>query len=303
MIAFAAIPCGPVDAGERLYWVDAIEARVPLSSDLLAQGKLVYENRCVLCHGKNGLGNGAAADYLPTRPRDFSSGQFKFLTTLDFPSDDDLFRSISVGFPAYGMPEFGYLTAVERWGLVYYIKELGRSGFRDAMEAELIEERLGLLPDELTFELKARHQDVLVEIQDESRRIASYRFEAAEGIPATRGAAPTVAAVSAGKEAYLRLGCNKCHGDSGHADGPSADFLLDDDGRKTSPRTFSANRWYFKAGERAEDIVRVLIAGMPGTPMPSFEQGPESLTELWNTAHYVRILANFQTQNVKEGQE
>lgn len=302
-IALASAICVPADAGERLYWIDAVEARLPPSSDLIAQGRTVYENRCVLCHGKNGLGNGAAADYLPTRPRDFSSGQFKFLTTLDFPTDEDLFRSITVGFPAYGMPEFAYLSGVERWGLVYYVKELGRAGFRDAMEAELIEERLGISADELTSELKAQNQDILSEIQAESRKIASYRFEASEGISASRGVVSRASTFQAWKEAYFRLGCNKCHGDAGHADGLSAGSLLDNDGRTTKPRDFSSTRWYFKAGERAEDIVRVLIAGMPGTPMPSFDLGPESQRDLWNTAHYVRSLANLEKQNVKEAQE
>lgn len=303
LIMLAGVPCTPVDAGERLYWMDALEMRPPSTPGLIARGESVYNKRCVLCHGNKGFGNGSAADTLPTRPRDFSTGLFKFLTTLDFPSDEDLFRSITVGFPAFGMPEFTYLSARERWGLVYYVKELGRSGFQEAIQAELIEERLGFSSGEFTLELTLQHRDALSKIQAESRAIALYRFEAIESIPASRDIASRLPSLGAGKEAYFRLGCNRCHGDTGRADGPSAPTLLNDDGRKTSPRDFSGSRWHFKAGERAEDIVRVLIAGMPGTPMPSYYHGPDSMMDLWSTARYVRSLANLDETNLGEAEE
>ena len=92
-------------------------------------GKDVYQQACFYCHGPAGKGDGMAARYLATKPRDFTSGLFKVRTTPTGvpPRDEDLFRTITAGFPEYGMPRFAYLSAHERWGLVSYIKNFSKA--------------------------------------------------------------------------------------------------------------------------------------------------------------------------------
>ena len=91
---------------ERLHWEDATAIAISASQDLLELGRETYAARCLICHGKTGAGDGMAADYLVTKPRDFTRAIFKYRTTDQgrCPEAQDLFRSITVAFPLYGMP-------------------------------------------------------------------------------------------------------------------------------------------------------------------------------------------------------
>lgn len=113
-------------SGAMPSWEDALEDKIPSDKKMVKLGKSVFEQVCTTCHGSKGDGAGAGEVYLTTKPRNFVEGQFKVRTTPSgsVPTDEDLFRSISVGFPEYGMPRFGYLSTKERWALVYYIETL-----------------------------------------------------------------------------------------------------------------------------------------------------------------------------------
>jgi len=89
------------------------------------RGEQVYRRACVPCHGAAGEGNGPAARYLDPRPRDFTSGQFKFRSTPDgeLPTDADLVRTIKRGIPGTMMPSWeGLLTDQEIAAAVSYLK-------------------------------------------------------------------------------------------------------------------------------------------------------------------------------------
>lgn len=102
--------------------VSSVEPDDPAS--LAARGKIIFESKCVACHGSRGDGNGPAALFLSTPPRDFTKALYHFRSTKidDMPNSLDLFRSISVGFQAYGMPSFAYLSEEDRWALVAHLK-------------------------------------------------------------------------------------------------------------------------------------------------------------------------------------
>ena len=103
---------------------------------LLKHGEWVYRGLCIGCHGIHGDGNGAVwelADVyapehkLPRKPRDFTEAVFKLRSTPSgsFPTDVDLFRSISRGLVAdHDMPSFKYLPERDRWAVIAYIKTL-----------------------------------------------------------------------------------------------------------------------------------------------------------------------------------
>src|SRR5437016_13694247 len=83
----------------------------PPGADLAADvplGRRVYAQRCAVCHGPDGRGNGPAAPSLIPRPRDFTLGQFKFKSTPHGqpPTDDDLKQIVASGLPASAMPYF-----------------------------------------------------------------------------------------------------------------------------------------------------------------------------------------------------
>ena len=93
------------------------------------KGKAVYAKRCILCHGVEGDGDGAAAERLSPPPRDFTEGQYKFRTThFDdaLPNDEDLFRMISDGMPGTAMPGWSdVLSEQDMWDLVAHLKVFG----------------------------------------------------------------------------------------------------------------------------------------------------------------------------------
>jgi cytochrome c553 len=74
-------------------------------------GARVYAQHCAVCHGPDGRGNGPAAPSLFPRPRDFSSGTFKYKSTAagEAPTDEDLLRTVRDGLPASAMPYFSGL--------------------------------------------------------------------------------------------------------------------------------------------------------------------------------------------------
>jgi len=96
-------------------------------------GKVVYDKKCLLCHGEKGDGKGAAAPELSPAPRDFVSGVYKIRSTASkIPSDQDLFRIITDGMPGTSMPGWKVLPEKERWDLVAYLKAFAADKFKEA---------------------------------------------------------------------------------------------------------------------------------------------------------------------------
>ncbi|MGH7753909.1 MAG: c-type cytochrome, partial [Gemmatimonadales bacterium] len=102
----------------------------PPGADLPAHaplGQRIYAQRCAVCHGPDGRGNGPAAPSLIPRPVDFVRGQFKYKSTPGHrpPTDEDLVRVVTDGLQASAMPYFrDLLTPVEIRAVVSYVKGL-----------------------------------------------------------------------------------------------------------------------------------------------------------------------------------
>jgi cytochrome c553 len=77
-------------------------------TNLLQRGREVYMKHCVGCHGETGAGDGPAVARLLTRPRDFTSGIYKFRSTDSgsLPLESDLYRTITRGLSGVSMPSF-----------------------------------------------------------------------------------------------------------------------------------------------------------------------------------------------------
>jgi len=104
----------------------------PPGADLPANtptGPRIYAQRCAVCHGPDGRGNGPAAPSLIPRPRDFTLGQFKYKTTpVDRPpSEADLISTVRDGLHASAIPYFGdLLSEAELRDVVTFIRGLSR---------------------------------------------------------------------------------------------------------------------------------------------------------------------------------
>jgi len=87
-------------------------------------GERVYLENCATCHGQKGDGKGPEAHRLKTKPRDFTTGNYKFRSTPSgsLPLDDDIFRSISRGVRTTSMLAQLHLSEKERWAVTKYLK-------------------------------------------------------------------------------------------------------------------------------------------------------------------------------------
>lgn len=110
----------------KLAWVFTLTlvfAAHPAAED----GRTIYLERCVWCHGETGRGDGPSADGMLPRPRDFVIADYKFRSTPhgQLPTDEDLFRMISRRMPSAPMPGWEKILSQEdRWKLVAYLKSL-----------------------------------------------------------------------------------------------------------------------------------------------------------------------------------
>ncbi len=95
-----------------------------------AQGRRIYLTHCAVCHGERGDGQGPGAARLETKPRDFTSGLFKFRSTPSgaLPLDRDLYRTLSEGIHGTSMIPQTHLSEDERWAVIQYIKRFSPLG-------------------------------------------------------------------------------------------------------------------------------------------------------------------------------
>lgn len=186
----------PSPAVARVDMEPAKAAPVAANPEL---GKRLYLERCEQCHGVEGQGDGAAADFVYPRPRDFTLALFKVRSTPSgrVPTDHDLFRVISEGLPGTSMPAWKkFLTEEERWQLVHHVKTFDTVGaFQDEPAKEQI--AIGTVP-KITPELVKRGADI-----------------------------------------YEAKKCWQCHGRLGRGDGVSSQGMKDDWGNPIRPVNFS----------------------------------------------------------------
>ncbi len=166
---------------------------------MVAQGKTVYEQNCLPCHGDKGDGKGEAAAFLLPKPRNFVQANYRMRTTPtgQLPTDADLFRAVSLGMVGTPMPPWRFhLSDTDRWAVVEYIK---------------------------TFSPRFANTN------DNHPAVVDL------GTPPPRNDA----ALADGKVLFTKLACITCHGESGRGDGTSAAALVDDSNTHIAPRDFT----------------------------------------------------------------
>ena len=244
----------------RIRWADVEVPEAPKDMASLARaGADIYKQQCAVCHGDQGKGDGVVAPMLEHRPRDYTRGNFKFKTSAvgEMPFDDDLYRTITSGVPAAGMPSFGDLREEDRWALVAHVKTLSKREFDDGEVVNFFEIRPATT--RLSYDVSGRKV--------------------------------TPEAIARGTEIFRteKGGCILCHGPEGLGNGISAKDLKDDADLPINPRNLTRGEVEFKTGSGPGDIFRILTNGMAGTPMPSFRA---NLTEdeRWDVACFVTSL-------------
>lgn len=225
---------------------------LPSSPELLALGKTTFEKECVACHGAAGNGEGDAAYLLYPRPRDFTTGQFRLISTWDgVPTDEDVFRTISRGMPGSAMPSWAHLPEDTRWGLVHYVKSFSTR----------------------PFTIRPNHE-------------ADNSGNGGAGLVVVPPEPPYDAAAQARAHELFTEGCAPCHGATARGDG--AQKQEDSKGYPTRPRDLTLG--VFKGSPDADQLYRRLVAGLPGSPMP--QSGYLQGNDAWHLVHFVRSLSS-----------
>jgi mono/diheme cytochrome c family protein len=98
----------------------------------------------------------------------------------------------------------------------------------------------------------------------------------------------TAASIKHGGELFQKLECWKCHGNEGRGDGPSASTLTDSNDQPIRPYNFTSDN-RSKCGRTNQDLYKIFMTGLDGTPMPSFADviKPE---DAWDLVHFLRTL-------------
>jgi mono/diheme cytochrome c family protein len=103
----------------------AVPPKPAVTPQLIAHGESVYALNCLACHGLKGDGNGDAAAFLLPKPRNFVQANYRLRSTTmgELPTDEDLFRAVSLGVAGTPMPPWRiHLNENDRWAVVEYIK-------------------------------------------------------------------------------------------------------------------------------------------------------------------------------------
>jgi mono/diheme cytochrome c family protein len=222
------------------------------SAELVELGRTAYTKECVACHGELGDGEGTAAYLLYPRPRDFTRGEYRLVSTWDrIPTDEDLYRTISRGMPGSAMPSWAHLPEMTRWGLVHYVK---------TFSAHSLEIRETYTP--------------------------TQPFEEGRGFVTIPPEPPYDAAAELRARELYKQSCAACHGATARGDG--AQEQVDSKGRPTRPRDLTAG--IFKGSPSKEHVYRRIVAGLPGSPMPMspYIYGEDA----WHLTHYVLSLSS-----------
>lgn len=131
--------------------------------------------------------------------------------------------------------------------------------------------------------------DLVAYIKTFSSRWQSEK--AGEPIKISSEPAVTGQSIAHGGELYQKMECWKCHGQQGRGDGPSAPTLTDSKEQPIRPYNFAdaGNDSRFKCGTTNEDLYRIFMTGLDGTPMPSFADVIQP-SDAWDLVHYLRTL-------------
>jgi len=119
----------PLPPGIRLLFAAALPglalalgaAPTPDSKGDPERGKPIFEQRCAVCHGPQGRGDGPEAPFLSPRPASLISAATSVKT------DADLLKAIANGKPRTAMPAWkDVLSEQERRDVLAYIRSLVR---------------------------------------------------------------------------------------------------------------------------------------------------------------------------------
>jgi mono/diheme cytochrome c family protein len=239
----------------------------------LNDGKSLYTEYCMPCHGVNGDGKGTSYKGLAVPPRNFKLGIYKFgqVVSGELPHDEDFYKILKNGLHGTAMLPWD-LSQQQMFNVVQYIKTFAPAKWEGA------DKKLG--------ESIVVNRDPYGEAHKDS-------------------------AISRGKEVYHVVAqCWTCHrAYASHSEiseinqkingKPMTDFDPEmyhvklqgsDHGWPTMPPEFTYDS--VRSAKTVDDLYVRLNAGVGGTAMPSWK-GTLQDDEIWAVAYYVKSLMDL----------
>jgi cbb3-type cytochrome c oxidase subunit III len=184
----------------------------PQSEPSADRGTRVYADKCAVCHGDEGAGDGPGAKISSPFPRNFIKGHIKFRTTPfgKIPTDKDLFDIITQGTPGTTMPAWKHLPESDRHSLVLYLKTLSKKFAKFVKKGKT--HKIVMIPDPPAFTLESLER---------------------------------------GKELFTQ-NCSACHGVKGRSDGASTKKIVNIPTDSIWPRNLSKPWKFRRGDKRKE---------------------------------------------------
>lgn len=108
---------------------------VPINDDTLRYGKLAYETTCIVCHGKDGRGNGyVVGDGKYPNPPSLTTQRARSFT------DGHIYHVITHG-QARMWSYKSQLYPIERWAVINYVRALQRAYYPEPQDQQLVSEK------------------------------------------------------------------------------------------------------------------------------------------------------------------
>ena len=218
------------------------------------KGRVIYERSCLFCHGAEGKGDGPAGWFI---------GRYEAPRPRDFTSEGFKLRSTESGSLPTDQDLFRTVTR-------------GIPGSMPSFAGLTDTERWQVIAYVKRF---------------------NPAFQTDIPFPLPLGGPALLAApmgIETGRALYVKFECHTCHGSDGRGDGPvsEAGDLTDSSGLRILA-TDLTRPLSFKNGSSPQDLVRTLMTGLDGTPMPSYAaQFAGKEAEAWYVAQYVLSLSS-----------
>jgi len=225
---------------------------LPANKVDISAGKKLFSQNCARCHGLEGDGKGPVGYLLLPSPRDFTRGIYKIRST-----------------PSGQLPTDRDLFRAITLGLPGSGMPPWKNKLSQEERWQLVHYTKTLFPGGWEARVKAAPLKPL---------------DVPKPVPATKES------LARGKQVYEDSGCASCHGEKGLGDGAKAGELKDDWGFPIMAANLT-KPWFFRSGTTLEDIARVLMTGMYGTPMPSYEEAFEKTDDIGHLVNYILSLA------------
>jgi len=97
--------------------IDILKMSKP-TDELIAKGKVIFNNVCSACHGAEGTGTGPGAAGLNPAPRNFTQNE----NWINGRTISGIYTTLQEGIPNSGMIAYDYLTPEDKLSVIHFIR-------------------------------------------------------------------------------------------------------------------------------------------------------------------------------------